>query len=375
MSLSTRYTQDYQQAVSDYMKGHYQEAAETTDQLVKEYPDDPNLRLLRGHIYSCLQKYEIANQQYKSVLELTHDPELLDCARNSLADSTRYLESGFGYSESMPSIENNSATLTMTNGNESQLGEAVVAQPTSSLQTTSDGESSTADENPFAVNSNPFDDYVSAPLVSGNTNRQPLVSDSFADGEDDTLLMNKNHSTSDSESSDTRPSGIFSDSESDAIQSEFTDISGVDNTIQSSDADAWDEPFDLAGENTPQSADLEFSDSIDQTEFPMSGIDLSAELSMDGLEGNADIDTFDPATEFDLDPSLLNLAEDEQDLIGDTGLINVAENAQAVAIDDLPPSSDLAASSQSGFLGDSQDGSAFFSDSQGAALAKKPEEC
>ena len=94
MSLSTRYTQDYQQAVSDYMKGHYQEAAETTDQLVKEYPDDPNLRLLRGHIYSCLQKYEIANQQYKSVLELTHDPELLDCARNSLADSTRYLESG-----------------------------------------------------------------------------------------------------------------------------------------------------------------------------------------------------------------------------------------------------------------------------------------
>lgn len=374
MSLSTRYTQDYQQAVSDYMKGHYQEAAETTDQLVKEYPDDPNLRLLRGHIYSCLQKYEIANQQYKSVLELTHDPELLDCARNSLADSTRYLESGYGYSESMPSIDNNSAALTMTNGNESPLGEPVVTQPSSSLQTNSDGESSTADDNPFAVNSNPFDDYVSAPLVSGNTNRQPLVSDSFADGEDDTLLMNKNHSTSDSESSDTRPSGIFSDSESDAIQSEFTDISGVDNTIQSShtDADAWDEPFDLAGENTTQSADLDFSDSIDQTEFPMSGIDLSEELSMDGFEGNAEIDTFDPATEFDLDPSLLNLAEDEQDLIGDTGLINVAENAQALAIDDLPPSSDLAASSQSGFLGESQDGSAFFPDGQGAALSKKP---
>lgn len=372
MSLSTRYTQDYQQAVSDYMKGHYQEAAETTDQLVKEYPDDPNLRLLRGHIYSCLQKYEIANQQYKSVLELTHDPELLDCARNSLADSTRYLESGYGYSEPMPSIDNNSAALTMTNGNEPQLGEAGVAQPSSSLQTTSDGESSTADDNPFAVNSNPFDDYVSAPLVAGNNNRQPLVSDSFADGEDDTLLMNKNHSTSDSESSDTRPSGIFSDSESDAIQSEFTDISGVDNTIQTSDADAWDEPFDLAGENTTQSADLDFSDSIDQTEFPMSGIDLSEELSMDGLEGDAEIDSFDPATEFDLDPSLLNLAEDEQDLIGDTGLINVAENAQALAIDDLPPSSDLAASSQSGFLGDSQDGSAFFSDGQGAALSKKP---
>lgn len=375
MSLSTRYTQDYQQAVSDYMKGHYQEAAETTDQLVEEYPDDPNLRLLRGHIYSCLQEYEIANQQYKSVLELTNDPELLDCARNSLADSTQYLESGYGYSESMPPVGSNSAALTMTNGNELQFSEAIDNQTASSLQTSSGSETSAANDNPFAVESNPFDDYVSAPMVAENTNSQPLGSDSFADGEDDTLLMHKNHSTSDSESSDTRPSDIFSDSESDAIQSEFTDISGVENTIQSSptDEDSWEEPFDLAGEHTTESADLDFLDSVDQTEFPMSGIDLSEELSMEGLEGGTGIGSFDPATEFDLeDPSLLNLAEDEQDLIGDTGLINVAENTQALAMDDLPPSSDLSMSPQSGFLGDSQDGRALFSDGRGSALSKRP---
>lgn len=375
MSLSTRYTQDYQQAVSDYMKGHYQEAAETTDQLVEEYPDDPNLRLLRGHIYSCLQEYEIANQQYKSVLELTNDPELLDCARNSLADSTQYLESGYGYSESMPPVDSNSAALTMTNGNELQFSEAIDNQTASSLQTSSGSETSAANDNPFAVESNPFDDYVSAPMVAENTNSQPLGSDSFADGEDDTLLMHKNHSTSDSESSDTRPSDIFSDSESDAIQSEFTDISGAENTIQSSsvDEDSWEEPFDLAGEHTTESADLDFLDSVDQTEFPMSGIDLSEELSMEGLEGGTGIGSFDPATEFDLeDPSLLNLAEDEQDLIGDTGLINVAENTQALAMDDLPPSSDLSMSPQSGFLGDSQDGRALFSDGRGSALSQRP---
>ncbi len=87
MSVSTEYTQEYQQAVSAYMQGHYQDAASATDKLVNDYPDDPNLRLLRGHIYSCLSEYEIAREQYQTVLSLTNDPELLDCARNSLEDS------------------------------------------------------------------------------------------------------------------------------------------------------------------------------------------------------------------------------------------------------------------------------------------------
>jgi len=359
------------------MKGHYEEAAETTDQLVREYPDDPNLRLLRGHIYSCLQQYEIANQQYKSVLELTQDLELLDCARNSLADSTQYLESSYSYSEARSTHDIKDAALTINHGEELQFEQGKGSQISSSLQVRPSSETLPAREddlNPFVVDPNPFDDYVSAPLVAEQTNSQPLVTDSFADGEDDTLLMHKNNSTSDSEHSDNRPSDIFIDSDSDAIQSEFTNASGSEERLSSPDSgpNAWDEPFDLAGEHTMQSADLDFADAVDQTEFPMSGIDLSGELSMEGFEEQGEIENFDPATEFDLDPSLLNLTEDEQDLIGDTGLINVAENAQALAFDDLNQSSELSMSSQSGFLEEHQTGGTLFSDGGASTLSKQP---
>ena len=298
-------------------------------------------------------------------------PNCSTALRNSLADATRYLESGYSYAEKMSTHNGESSTLTMTNGSELQLNEAHNIQVSASPQASSGHES--ADHlNPFTVDPNPFDDYVSAPLVDEHINSQPLVTDRFADGEDDTLLMHKNHSTSDSESSDTRPSDISTNLESDALQSNLTDASGSEEPISppTSEPNSWDEPFDLAGEHTMQSADLDFSGAVDQTEFPMSGIDLSEELSMDGLDGDGEIDAFDPVTEFDLDPSLLNLTEDEQDLIGDTGLINVAENAQAVGMDDLDQSSDLSMSSQSGFLGE-QDGGVLFSDGGASTLSKK----
>lgn len=90
MALSTQYVQEYQEAVSAYMKGGYKEAAAITDQLVEGYPSDPNLRLLRGHVYCCLQQYGIAREQYQMVLGLTSDPELLECANNSLIDTEQF---------------------------------------------------------------------------------------------------------------------------------------------------------------------------------------------------------------------------------------------------------------------------------------------
>ncbi|WP_299491507.1 methyl-accepting chemotaxis protein [Acaryochloris sp. IP29b_bin.137] len=368
MSLSTQYTQDYQQAVSDYMKGHYQEAAETTDHLVNEYPDDPNLRLLRGHIYSCLQQYEIANQQYKSVLELTHDPELLDCARNSLADATRYLESGYSYSESASAMNSTNAALTTTHSTEIDSD----AQPFFTAQTNMKSDAPTAEENPFVVETNPLDDYVSAPLVTENPNSQPLASDSFADGEDDTLLMHKKHSTSDSDHSAPQHDHV-TDSERDAMPEHSQLAHDEDGAIDSFEvsANSLDEPFDQAGEHAMSSIDFDLADSVDQTEFPMSGIDLSEELSMDGFDNQGDLNIFDPATDYELDdPSLLNVAEDELDLIGDTGLINVPENAQGLAIDDINQSADLSMSSQSGFL-DEREGGTLFADGGSSSLAKR----
>jgi twitching motility protein PilJ len=91
MGSTTKYAQDYQQAERAYMQGSYQEAADIVDRLVENYPSDPNVRLLRGHIYCYgLQQYDVAQEQYQSVLSLTSDQEYIDYANNGLAYASQF---------------------------------------------------------------------------------------------------------------------------------------------------------------------------------------------------------------------------------------------------------------------------------------------
>ena len=86
MARSTDFAQDYQQAEKAYVQGHYDVAAKIVDRLVDQYPQDPSARLLRGHIYCYgLQGYDIAIDQYQSVLDLTHEQEFLDYANSGLS--------------------------------------------------------------------------------------------------------------------------------------------------------------------------------------------------------------------------------------------------------------------------------------------------
>ncbi len=86
MASGTDYAESYQAAEKAYMQGSYEAAAQTIDQLADEYPTDPSVLLLKGHIYCYgLHQYEVAQQQYKSVLNLSSDPEFVDYANNGLA--------------------------------------------------------------------------------------------------------------------------------------------------------------------------------------------------------------------------------------------------------------------------------------------------
>jgi len=86
MASGTEYAQEYQQAQKAYVQGNYEEAAAIVDRLVKEFPGDPSASLLRGHIYCYgLQQYDIAKEQYQSVLQLTADPEFTGYANDGLA--------------------------------------------------------------------------------------------------------------------------------------------------------------------------------------------------------------------------------------------------------------------------------------------------
>jgi hypothetical protein len=86
MARSTDFAQEYQQAEKAYMQGRYEEAADIVDRLVDQHPQDPSARLLRGHIYCYgLQRYDVAIDQYRSVLDLTQEPEFLDYANSGLS--------------------------------------------------------------------------------------------------------------------------------------------------------------------------------------------------------------------------------------------------------------------------------------------------
>ncbi len=84
MVSSTALDQEYQQAQKAYIQGNYEEAAKLAEGLVQAFPNDPNSRLLQGHIYSILQQYELAREQYQVVLNLTEEPEIIDCANKGL---------------------------------------------------------------------------------------------------------------------------------------------------------------------------------------------------------------------------------------------------------------------------------------------------
>ncbi|MEM9245041.1 MAG: tetratricopeptide repeat protein, partial [Cyanobacteria bacterium P01_F01_bin.153] len=87
MAPSMDYNQEYQRANTAYVQGDYESAAEIIDRLITVEPDDANARLLRGHIYCYgLQRYEVAQDDYQAVLNLTSDPTFLEYAQTGLQD-------------------------------------------------------------------------------------------------------------------------------------------------------------------------------------------------------------------------------------------------------------------------------------------------
>ncbi|MFM7470787.1 MAG: methyl-accepting chemotaxis protein, partial [Nodosilinea sp.] len=94
MASGIDYSQAYQKAERAYVQGNYQDAAAIVDQLVNDYPHDPSVLLLRGHIYCYgLQQYQVARQQYRAVLEHTSQPEYVDYATNGLEYANQFIAS------------------------------------------------------------------------------------------------------------------------------------------------------------------------------------------------------------------------------------------------------------------------------------------
>ena len=105
MASGTDYAQEYGQAEKAYMQGNYQEAAAICNRLIEDFPDDPSVRLLRGHIYCYgLQQYDVAREQYKLVLNLTSEPDFINYANNGLEYANQF-PSGTDSSPQVGSLE------------------------------------------------------------------------------------------------------------------------------------------------------------------------------------------------------------------------------------------------------------------------------
>jgi twitching motility protein PilJ len=82
--------QTYQQAYKAYVTGNYEQAATLINQVVQHLPEDPNIRLLRGHVYYVLQQYDVAKTEYQKVLEFTDDKEIISFAQNGINNINIY---------------------------------------------------------------------------------------------------------------------------------------------------------------------------------------------------------------------------------------------------------------------------------------------
>ncbi|MBE9222885.1 HAMP domain-containing protein [Cyanobacterium stanieri LEGE 03274] len=84
MASETDYQKRYTQAQNAYLEGNLPEARDITDILVNDYPEDPAILLLKGHI--CLQQddYDNAKHSYQKVLQLSDRPELINLANQGL---------------------------------------------------------------------------------------------------------------------------------------------------------------------------------------------------------------------------------------------------------------------------------------------------
>lgn len=70
----------YEQVEQEYLSGHYSEAAELAESLVQAEPQNPRLRLLRGHIFYSLGRNDQARVEYELIRGLTPDPDIVEQA-------------------------------------------------------------------------------------------------------------------------------------------------------------------------------------------------------------------------------------------------------------------------------------------------------
>ena len=204
-----------------FFKSSYEKAATLIEPMLEAYDQNPDVLLLRAHIYFGLQKYETACQDYESVLKLTDRQDLIDLAQQSLVQAQQMLGQSIGANSHQ--AENQEIDLAQSpfdtkddgeedwdmdfqiddqldwNFDEDDFGEPTIGHNLSASNPFDDEGQTTfsppqTDSSPLNEAANPFDDEQ--PSENPDTWQEPLAMADFPfEEEEDSDLKTEAHRT------------------------------------------------------------------------------------------------------------------------------------------------------------------------------------
>ncbi|MGJ3247597.1 MAG: methyl-accepting chemotaxis protein [Elainellaceae cyanobacterium] len=293
MGPGTDYAQEYQQAERAYMLGNYEEAAQIVDRLLESHSDDLNVQLLRGHIYCYgLQRYDIARDQYQSVLDMTSEPEYVDYANNGLAYASQFGVDNGGFEESHEfSEESDGEWQDLANadlGDDANFsGSNLESASEPALEQSSNQMRSTLDQNDFFIDGN--EAFADDPFALDEDASDPSESTPSAEPLDDPFSFDQSFEDDQPEASaDDSPfnadlnfdQSLFSESLEDLDESSYSSPS------ETRDATLADEMF-AYGSDSASTAPHEAQRDNDEETLFMGGVD-EFDIAADDFDANLD---------------------------------------------------------------------------------------
>ncbi|WP_035987128.1 HAMP domain-containing methyl-accepting chemotaxis protein [Leptolyngbya sp. KIOST-1] len=375
MASGIDYSQAYQKAERAYVQGNYPEAAAVIDQLAADYPEDPSVLLLRGHIYCYgLQQYQVAAAQYSAVLDLTSEPEYVDYASNGLDYANQFASSG---AEAPVDFEADTgdtffdagAALSMDLDNGRTANGATSHRETDPLSPVDSRHASVAAEtgafnDPFATD--PFagdDPFAVSPGDDGPSFGSNALGDGWAEGEEslDDITFDDEASFDSLEmgDSDDDPFSAASEDYGDSYDDAFSDAGlasadlntvwppaddgGDDMTVFAPEPDLLQDELDTAGDSLGGDFDVYtdngYSPDLEDSAQPSSNVDFLDEFSdFDDLGNLPDFELSDSSAGFttpSVGTSGLTSTDDTSPYSGGTSAFDISDlNDQAVISDD-----------------------------------------
>ncbi|MBE9044512.1 HAMP domain-containing protein [Pleurocapsales cyanobacterium LEGE 10410] len=319
MASGTNYSQEYGQAEKAYLESNFAQAAEIIDHLADEFPQDPNVLLLRGHIYCYgFQNYDLAKHQYESVLELSEQQELVDFARSGIEQ----VEQLQRQSESeLPEIMDGDAI------DETEGSMEIDLQP-ELIEENEDFNFQQGDETELS-------DETAGSDLDEDSFGNPFTEDSFVNSEDRAAIEEDNNAVQ----FEPEPNSLGEDLPSLGERSESYSSSSLvsDSDDEDSLPEYMEEDFAVSqGEYENDAYELEIDTVLTE---PFARAD-EGNYGMEDIPEQEGLNYQDELEFDEIDSSFFDLEELEQGL-PDTGLFNVVEESNSTSAG-LDVSNDLA---------------------------------